>query len=209
MAEQFRGGVKGIRHRRRIGLDPGRTVLILAEDETTADRVVGAFENALALVVIGGEEHRVGVERQALAPVQDDVGIGVEGDLAAAGQGSRPASRTPATSGSAATGSTVSGCSPVSPSTSAFTLPWPCPVAPSEPNSSTRSPATRGIRPSAASVSVNMPAARIGPTVCELDGPIPILKSSNALIAMARLLSAAPRRCGATFRPAMPWRRPR
>jgi len=87
VAEQFRGGVKGIRHRRRIGLDTGRTVLILTEDEPTADRVVGAFEDALALVVVGGEEHRVGVERQALAPVQDDVGVGVEGDLAAPGQG--------------------------------------------------------------------------------------------------------------------------
>ena len=117
------------------------------------------------------------------------------------GRASRPVARTRATSGSAATGSTVSGCSPVSPSTTAFTLPWPCPVAPSEPNSSTRSPATRGIRPSAASASVNMPAARIGPTVCELDGPIPILNSSNALIAMARLLSAAPRRCVPRFAP--------
>src|SRR5438067_5039997 len=117
------------------------------------------------------------------------------------GRASRPVSLTLATSGSAATGSTVSGCSPVSPSTTAFTLPWPCPVAPSEPNSSTRSPATRGVRPSVASVSVNIPAARIGPTVCELDGPIPILNSSKALIAMARLLSAAPRRCGATSSP--------
>jgi hypothetical protein len=51
-----------------------------------------------------------------------------------------------------------------------------------------------------ASVSVNMPAARIGPTVCELDGPIPILNSSNALIVMDWLLSAAPRLCGAATR---------
>ena len=31
------------------------------------------------------------------------------------------------------------------------------------------------------------PAARIGPTVCELDGPIPILKMSNTLIIAANL----------------------
>src|SRR5690349_13604980 len=105
------------------------------------------------------------------------------------GRVSRPVSRTRATSGSAATGSTVSGCSPLSPSTTALTLPWPCPVAPSEPNSSTRSPAAA--IPSAASDSANMPAARIGPTVWELDGPMPILNRSNALIAMARLLSFA------------------
>jgi hypothetical protein len=46
-----------------------------------------------------------------------------------------------------------------------------------------------------------MPAARIGPTVCELDGPIPILNRSNALIAIARLLSAVPRRCGTASLP--------
>src|SRR4029079_15665539 len=35
--------------------------------------------------------------------------------------------------------------------------------------------------------SANMRAARIGPTVCELDGPIPILKRSKTLIAMPRI----------------------
>jgi hypothetical protein len=33
-----------------------------------------------------------------------------------------------------------------------------------------------------------MPAARIGPTVCELDGPMPILKRSKALIVTSDLL---------------------
>ena len=32
-----------------------------------------------------------------------------------------------------------------------------------------------------------MLAARIGPTVCELDGPMPILKRSKMLIAMLAL----------------------
>jgi hypothetical protein len=31
-----------------------------------------------------------------------------------------------------------------------------------------------------------MPAARIGPTVCELDGPMPILKRSKALMVTVR-----------------------
>jgi hypothetical protein len=33
-----------------------------------------------------------------------------------------------------------------------------------------------------------MPAARIGPTVCELDGPLPILKRSKALMVTSDLL---------------------
>src|SRR5215467_2996021 len=103
-----------------------------------------------------------------------------------AGSRNRPVSLTWSTSGPAAAGSTVSGSAPVSPSTTALTLPCPCPVAPSEPNSSTRMPATLSISPSAASDATNMPAARIGPTVCELDGPIPILNRSNALIVTAR-----------------------
>jgi hypothetical protein len=104
------------------------------------------------------------------------------------GRRSRPVSATAAAAGSAAAGSTVSGRSPDSPSTMAFTLPWPCPVAPSEPNSSALIPATRSTTPSAASEPANMPAARIGPTVCELDGPMPILKRSKALIVTSDLL---------------------
>src|SRR5215468_21860 len=103
------------------------------------------------------------------------------------GRRSLPVSVTPVTSGSAAAGSTVSGTSPISPSTTAFTLPCPCPVAPSEPNSSTRSSATRSATPSATSEPANMPAARIGPTVWELDGPIPILNSSKALMVTSYL----------------------
>jgi hypothetical protein len=49
-------------------------------------------------------------------------------------------------------------------------------------------PAARSTTPSAASEAANMPAARIGPTVCELDGPMPTLKSSKALIVTSGLL---------------------
>ena len=104
------------------------------------------------------------------------------------GRRSLPVSATLATRGSAAAGSTVSGASPDSPSTIALTLPWPCPVAPSEPNSSALIPATRSTTPSSASEAANMPAARIGPTVWELDGPMPTLKRSKALIVTSELL---------------------
>ena len=98
------------------------------------------------------------------------------------GRRSLPVSVTAATRSAAAAGSTVSGRSPDSPSAIALTLPWPWPVAPSEPNSSALIPATRSTTPSPASEAANMPAARMGPTVCELDGPMPTLKRSKALM---------------------------
>jgi hypothetical protein len=36
--------------------------------------------------------------------------------------------------------------------------------------------------PSSASPATNVRAARIGPTVCELDGPMPMLNKSNTLM---------------------------
>ena len=98
------------------------------------------------------------------------------------GSGRTPVARTASTMGWAASGSTWSGTSPDRPSTTALTLPWPCPVAPSDPNSSARIPATSPSRPPPARDSANIPAARIGPTVCELDGPMPILNKSKTLI---------------------------
>src|SRR5690349_1295258 len=75
--------------------------------------------------------------------------------------------------------STVAGSSPSSPSSTALSLPWPLPVNPRLPNSSTLTLAVRASSSSACSRSAKHLAARIGPTVCELDGPIPILKISN------------------------------
>ena len=96
----------------------------------------------------------------------------------------RPPDRTAETIGSASTGSTRWGCSPDRPRTTAGTLPWPCPVAPREPNSSQRTDATRSRRPVSCSRETKRNAARIGPTVCELDGPIPTLNRSNTEMAM-------------------------
>ena len=81
-------------------------------------------------------------------------------------------------------GSIVSGASPIRPRMTPRSVPWPLPVAPSEPYSSTRTLATCGISPSASRPEANISAARIGPTVCELDGPMPILKRSKTETAM-------------------------
>jgi hypothetical protein len=68
-----------------------------------------------------------------------------------------------------------------------LSLPCPFPVRPSEPYSDTRTVRTGGIRPSSQRPWANILAAFIGPTVCELDGPIPTLNKSKTLMAMAAL----------------------
>src|SRR5487761_1079431 len=80
--------------------------------------------------------------------------------------------------------STVAGCSPSSPSSTALSLPCPLPVRPSDPYRPTRTAWTCGMRPSSRRLSANIRAAFIGPTVCELDGPMPTLNRSKTLIAM-------------------------
>ena len=75
--------------------------------------------------------------------------------------------------------STVSGRSPSRPRITARSLPCPCPVAPSEPNSSARTRATWLEQPVVASPVANVRAARIGPTVCEDDGPMPMVNRSK------------------------------
>jgi hypothetical protein len=54
-------------------------------------------------------------------------------------------------------------------------------VAPSDPNSSDRTRVARPSSPSSTSDWAKRWAARIGPTVCELDGPMPMLKRSKML----------------------------
>ncbi len=88
----------------------------------------------------------------------------------------------------------------------ALTLPCPCPVAPSDPNSSARTPATAADCPLPASDAANIPAATIGPTVCELDGPIPILNRSKTLMVTAGSPSV-PRAGGGSPAPGLAGRR--
>ncbi|MDT4858562.1 hypothetical protein FQZ97_930370 [compost metagenome] len=81
-------------------------------------------------------------------------------------------------------GSIRSGHSPISPMTVARSVPWPTPVADSEPYRRTSTRRTCASRPRSRSAVANSAAARMGPTVCELEGPIPILNRSNTLMAM-------------------------
>ena len=80
--------------------------------------------------------------------------------------------------------STVSGSCPARPSSTALSLPWPLPVAPSDPYISAFTRVVSASVPSCARRVTKMRAARIGPTVCELDGPMPILKRSKTETAM-------------------------
>ena len=69
------------------------------------------------------------------------------------------------------------------------------PVKASEPTAQRRRVATRSIAPVATSPPANAAAAFIGPTVCDDDGPMPILNSSKTLI-IARPRAAAGFRSG-------------
>lgn len=62
-------------------------------------------------------------------------------------------------------------------------VPWPWPVAPSEPKSSARTAVVCASRPSFLRRPTNIRAARIGPTVWELDGPMPMEKRSKTEMA--------------------------
>src|SRR5476649_148385 len=64
----------------------------------------------------------------------------------------------------------------------AVSVPCPMPVQASEPNNSTVRRVDFRLNPSMRNSSTKRRAAIIGPTVCELDGPIPILNKSSALI---------------------------
>ena len=89
----------------------------------------------------------------------------------------------------------MSGVSPLRPRITALSVAWPRPVKASEPNSATSTLATRSIAPVSTSPPTNAPAAFIGPTVCDEDGPTPILNSSKTLI-IARPRAAAGFRSG-------------
>ena len=100
---------------------------------------------------------------------------------------------------------TVSTAKPVKPASTAPGVPWPTPVEPSEPNSTHSIRTTRASPPSAASPSTKARAARNGPTVCELDGPIPTLNKSRAEM-NARSASGVARAMGMLTVP--PWHGP-
>ena len=124
---------------------------LVADDEAAAHRVVDAVLDLAARGVEGGEAHAVGVERQRLAAMHHQVGGLVE----ARSRACRPAAAArcwrgwPRARRARCSMSTVSGSWPARPSSTALSLPWPLPVAPSEPY---RSAFTRAVRASSALV---------------------------------------------------------
>jgi hypothetical protein len=100
-----------------------------------------------------------------------------EGDLVLAQQPQRPAFRDRREAARDSVHVDGGRLLALSPSRTALSLPCPGPVRPSEPYRATRTVATCGSRPSSRKPLANIPAAFIGPTVCELDGPMPTLNS--------------------------------
>ena len=150
-----------------VGLDPVRPGRRLVHDEPAADRVVGPLA------------HQPRRRRRTRRSASRWGGTAAPCGGAARGRprpsrrrgcragAIRPACRTASARACAVAVSTVSGSSPSRPRITARSLPWPCPVAPSEPNSSARTRVTSSISPSSARPAANVRAARIGPTVCE------------------------------------------
>ena len=91
----------------------------------------------------------------------------------------RPSARIRASVAAASSGQVRSGTKPARPSTLASTVPCPTPVSASEPCSSTAIRATSSSLPRLASARTKSAPIRIGPTVCEEDGPMPIRKISS------------------------------
>ena len=101
---------------------------------------------------------------------------------------------------SAASGSTVSGCSPHRPSTTALYAAVAVAGRAERAEQLAPRPApTAGQPPGLPQPRRKVRAARIGPTVCELDGPIPTLNRSNTEMAIR-----APRSLCAHAMPARP-----
>ena len=78
----------------------------------------------------------------------------------------------------------IDGCRLIArkPSRTARSVPWPRPVRASEPYKFTCTRSTFSSRPCSASPRANRQAARMGPMVCELEGPTPILYRSKRLV---------------------------
>ena len=94
-----------------------------------------------------------------------------------------PQDRSAAMRGAICSGSITSGRSPIRPMITALSVPCPTPVADSEPYRRTSTRHTRSSIWRSRKASTKSAPASIGPTVWELEGPMPILKRSNTLIA--------------------------
>ena len=192
IAQQFVGRPIGERHRRMLGGVMRRVELVVVDDEAAADRVVAvrpassrrrrrtprtacrsggrAASSSACMHDVGGRRRTRLRARRASCSVP----VGRDGRRAA------PESRR----GRSSCGS----CAGEARARTAETVPWPTPVA------RQRAVEVRCARvrdggeavDRRPAVPANVRAARIGPTVCELDGPMPMRNSSNTLIVIAR-----------------------
>ena len=149
--------------RRRCGTDAAASVVsgamrllraavgrrLVADDEAAADRVVDAARQLAAVGVERREAHAVGVERQRLAAVEEQVVASRRRRSRACPSSCSRPRRADALEprGDRVRRRRSSGSSPSSPSSTALSLPWPLPVAPSEPYSSTSTRATSREQP--------------------------------------------------------------
>ena len=200
-------GYGGARVRARLA----RLGLIAAHHEAAADRVV------VLLAQHAGRRRRARVKRMPLewrgrrSCIMNSSCIGSSKAISCSPRSRmRPLARMRCTVGSMLSGSTVSGCAPSRPTSTARSVPWPMPGQRERAVQAHRD--LRGLRRAArraSSPSTNSRAARIGPMVWELDGPMPTLKMSNTLSVMEPNLArrrAPP--CGAHCRSLRPDRRP-
>jgi hypothetical protein len=110
--------------------------------------------------------------------------------ISCAQQADAPLLRIRCSVGSITAESMVSGLKPSRPSRMARSVQWPRPVSASEPYSCADTCAVRSSSP-AGRAAHEARAAFIGPMVCELDGPMPILKMSKTLKLMGNLATVA------------------
>ena len=187
--EQLRPGQERVPHHSAVRLDPVRAGRRLVHHEPATDGVVGAAAQLGAGPVVRREGHPVRVVRQRPAAVQRQIPIRVEVDLVRVEDVDPPL-----------------GPDPLDPRTDGVRVDSLRRLA-GQPEQHRRAAAVAvpggtqraeqlGLHPreslsspSAFSPPTNVRAARIGPTVCELDGPIPTLKRSKTLI-----MAALPRR---------------
>ena len=168
MIEQLGSAAKGVGQCGGVLDDAIAAGGLFVDHESATHRVVLAATELQAGGVEGAEDQAVGVEGQRPAD-EGQLRPAVERDrvLAEQAQFATLADRRQARRD--AVGIHRFGCSPSSPSSTALSLPWPLPVAPSEPYSSTLMARVAVSCPSRRRPSAKRRAARIGPTVCELD----------------------------------------
>ena len=152
----------------------------VVDHETAAHRVVLAAADLQAGGVEGTEDHAVGMVGQRLAD-QRQVFLLDEADRPLAEQAQLAAGTDGIEPGGNRGGIHRVRLLALQAEQYRLVAAVALPVAPSEPYSSTLTLAVASSNPSRLSPSAKRAAARIGPTVWELDGPMPILNRSKTL----------------------------